>query len=205
MPVLSDHNFVNEKNLLQQVSEGNEQAFRQLFDTYKNKLYFYILKITESEDVAEDVVQNIFLKLWINRANLIQIQNLNAYLYRMSHNYAINGLKRMARETLVLAEISKQEPKSYNSADDNVIHKDVQQLLNKAIEQLPTQQKLVFKMSWNEGLKQEEIAQRLNISILTVKKHKGEALRKIRENIHTSYGLSGLIFYVILSFPAAHF
>ncbi len=205
MPVLSEHNFINEKNLLQQVSEGNEQAFRQLFDTYKNKLYFYILKITESEDVAEDVVQNIFLKLWINRANLIQIQNLNAYLYRMSHNYAINGLKRMARETLALAEIIKQEAKSYNSADENVIHKDVQQLLNKAIEQLPTKQKLVFKMSWNEGLKQEEIAQRLNISILTVKKHKGEALRKIRENIHTLYGLSGLIFYVILSFSTAHF
>ncbi|MEO9209952.1 MAG: RNA polymerase sigma-70 factor [Ginsengibacter sp.] len=205
MPVLPEHNFIDEKNLLQQVSEGNEQAFRQLFDTYKNKIYFYILKITESEDVAEDVVQNIFLKLWINRANLIQIQNLNAYLYRMSHNYAINGLKRMARETLALAEINKQEAKSYNSADENVIHKDVQQLLNKAIEQLPTQQKLVFKMSWNEGLKQEEIAQRLNISILTVKKHKGEALRKIRENIHKSYGLYCLIFYVTLSFSITLF
>lgn len=205
MPVLSEHNFINEKNLLQQVSKGNEEAFRQLFDAYKNKLYFYILKITESEDVAEDVVQNIFFKLWINRANLIQVQNLNAYLYRMSHNHAINGLKQMARETLALAEINKQEAKSYNSADESVIHKDVQQLLNKAIEQLPTQQKLVFKMSWNQGLKQEEIAERLNISILTVKKHKGEALRKIRENIHTSYGLYGLIFYMVLSFPTTHF
>jgi RNA polymerase sigma-70 factor (ECF subfamily) len=168
-----------------------------LFNAYKDKIYSYILNITESEEVAEDVVQNIFLKLWVNRADLIQVQNFNAYLYRMSHNYAINGLKRMAKKTLILAEIEKQPGRNYSRADENILHKDVQQLLQKAVERLPPQQKLVFKLSWDQGLKQEEIAERLNISILTVKKHKVQALRNIREYIHKSYVFYSLIVCII--------
>lgn len=189
----------NERDMLLQVSEGNEIAFRQLFNTYRSKLYSYILKITDSKESAEDVVHDIFLKLWTNKEKLPEIQNLNAYLNRMAHNHAHNGLKRMAKETLVIAELEKGAGYESSDPDDQLVRKEVRQFIYDAINKLTPQQKEVFRMSREEGLKQEDIAQRLNISILTVKRHMTDALNYLRKEISDSYGPYAVALYVMYS------
>jgi len=178
----------NEKDLLVQVSEGNELAFRQLFNTYRGRLYSYIVKITESKETAEDTVHDVFLKIWINKESLPEILNLNAYLYRMAHNHAYNGFRRMAKETLVMAELERQSGYETNDPNDKLVRKEVRQFIQDAVNKLTPQQKEVFRMSREEGLKQEEIAQRLNISIFTVKKHLTNALNYLRKEISHFYG-----------------
>jgi RNA polymerase sigma-70 factor (ECF subfamily) len=187
----------NEKDLLMQVSEGNELAFRQLFNTYRGKLYSYILRITESKEIAEDTVHDVFLKIWINKESLPEILNLNAYLYRMAHNHAYNGFRRMAKETLVMAELERQAGYETSDPNDKLIRKEVRKFIHDAVNKLTPQQKEVFRMSREEGLKQEEIAQRLNISIFTVKKHLTDALNYLRKEISHSYGSQAIAFYVI--------
>ena len=187
----------NERELLVQVSASNEIAFRQLFDTYRGKLYAYILKITESKETAEDTVHDVFLKLWTSRDRLPEIQNLNAYLYRMAHNQAYNGLRRMAKETLVMAELERGAGYENSDPNDKLVRKEVRQFIHDAINKLTPQQKEVFRMSREEGLKQEEIALRLNISIFTVKKHLTDGLNHLRKEISNSYGTHAAALYVM--------
>ncbi|MEP7374601.1 MAG: RNA polymerase sigma-70 factor [Chitinophagaceae bacterium] len=188
----------NEKDLLLQVSEGNEHAFRQLFDTYRSKLYTYILKITESKEMAEDTVHDVFLKIWTQKEKLPEILNLNAYLYRMAHNHAYNGLRKMAKETLVMAELAKNGPGTIHyDLNETLVRKEVRQFIKDAVNGLTPQQKEVFTMSKELGLKQEEIAQRLGISISTVKKHHTDAMNYLRKTIARSYGSRAVAIYVL--------
>jgi RNA polymerase sigma-70 factor (ECF subfamily) len=194
---LTNDLLYNERELLVQVSESNEIAFRQLFDAYRAKLYFYILKITESKESAEDTVHDVFLKLWINREQLPEIQNLNAYLYRMAHNHAYNGLRKMAKETLVMAELEKGSWYESSDPNDKLVRKEVRQFIHDAVNRLTPQQQAIFKMSREEGLKQEEIARRLNISIFTVKKHLTDGLNHLRKEISDSYGTHAAALYIM--------
>jgi RNA polymerase sigma-70 factor (ECF subfamily) len=176
------------------VSKGDETAFVQLFNTYSDKLYSYIFSICGSTQVAEDIVQDVFLKIWQGGHGLASVENFDSYLFRMAHNYAINVMKRMARETLIVAEIAYRSRTTCPDVFSEQDHKEIQQLYNNAIEKMPFQQRLVFTMSKEKGLKQQEIASTLNISLSTVKSHMTQALRFLRTQSKDAYPMM-LIFY----------
>jgi RNA polymerase sigma-70 factor (family 1) len=178
----------NERLLLNQVAEGNEYAFRQLFDAYRGRLYAFILKIAESKEAAEDAVHDIFLKLWTNKKKLPEIDNLSAYLHQMAHNHAVNGLRRMAKRTLILAELGREPGSTQQDPGDQLVHKEVQDFIRKAIAKLTPQQRTAYLLSREKGLKYEEIATRMNISMFTVKTHIANALQQLRQEIGKSYG-----------------
>ena len=194
---MPDNLSYNEKDLLLQVSEGNEDAFRQLFNSYRAKLYTYIFKITESKETSEDVVHDVFLKIWTQREKLPEINNLNAYLYKMAHNQAFNGLRRKAKEILVMTELGKGSGTSIQEPEQSLVRKEIRKFIDEAVNNLTPQQKEVFQMSRELGLKQEEIAQRLGISILTVKKHLTDALNSLRKEIAQAYGSYSIALFVI--------
>src|SRR5690242_18394428 len=108
----------NEKRLLMQVSEGGEEAFGTLFHQYRNRLYAFIFGIVRSREMAEDVVQDVFLKIWIRREELAAVDNFKAYLFRISQNHAINHLRRMSKETLVLLEKQHRQDGGHAAADE---------------------------------------------------------------------------------------
>jgi len=193
------NNYIhNEKELLLQVTEGNEQAFRTLFNIYRSKLYTYIVRLSRSNEIAEDTVHDVFLKLWENRSSLHQIENLNAYLYRMAHNKAYTGFQRRAKETLILAVLEKEQSGIYQGGtDDGITTKEVRAFIQQAVEKLTPRQKKVFLLSRQEGLTLEEIAHTLHISPNTAKNHLVEALRLLREEINSTYGASAIAIYVI--------
>lgn len=169
--------------MLQDVARGDEQAFARLFHAYRDKLYGFILKITGSRELAEDVVQDVFLKIWTHRSNLHEVENFNAYLFRMSHNQVMNGLKRMNLESSIRLRLARLVQAAAEDPESVLMYKHTRELLKEAVEQLPPQQKLVYQLSREQGLKQEEIANQLNISAQTVKNHMSQALRSIRERI----------------------
>lgn len=182
---------------MQKVAAGDEGAFRSLFDAYRNKIYFYILRMTECRQTAEDGLQDVFIKVWLERAALAEVRNFNAWVYRLALNHTINGLKRLARETVVLSELGRQEP-ALQAADEQFAHRELKQLLDSAVEKLPSQQKLVYHLSRVEGLKHKEIASRLNISPFTVKKHMQQALHFIREQFG-HHPVSPIVIYIVFN------
>ncbi len=186
-----------EQELLLEISTGSEVAFKELFQAYRRKLFNYLFKITRSREMAEDSIQDIFLKLWAVRESLPAVGNINAYLHRMAHNYAYHGFRRLAKETLLLNQLRVQEDCDTTSPARELLSKEVATYIQSLVDRLTPQQRKVFLLSREEGLKQAEIANRLNVSISTVKKHMVDALSFLREEIRQNYSLYAPALFVI--------
>jgi RNA polymerase sigma-70 factor (family 1) len=182
----------NESEILHLVSEGDELAFRKIYNHYGSRLYNYTYRITEDEELSEEIVMDAFLKVWVNRNGLDEIIHFDAYLYTLVRNRAFNAIKRKAQEAVILNKLSLNNSEYQDTTEETVIHNEYQHILSRAIDQLPPQQRIVFSMSRDEGMKYEEIANHLNLSKNTVKAHLKKALSTLRVVISN---------YLILSIP----
>ncbi|WP_419801324.1 RNA polymerase sigma factor [Mucilaginibacter sp.] len=174
---MTNYSFENEKELLLLVAAGNEFAFRKLFNLHHQKLGVYIYRITENRQLAEEVVQDVFLKIWLSRKALENVQNFNAYLFTVSKNHALNCLRQQSKEWLHQKKWFIEHAITENTDTGNYYW-----LLDKAIDQLPKQQQKIYLLSRHERLKYAEIAAKLNLSKETVKKY-----LKIAKHSITSY------------------
>lgn len=166
--------------LFKQVANGNENAFRLLYDRYRNQVFYVGFKFLKSEAAAEDVLQEVFSKIWINRKKLPEIIHFNKYLNTLTLNYVYNLLRRKALEEAFLHEEILKTNLSHEKAFNYIDLHELEGLIHKAVKQLSPQQKKVFELSRIQGMKHEEIARELNISRETVKKHIMEALGNVR-------------------------
>lgn len=180
------HPFTHsEKLLLQRVANGDEIAFAQLFKLHFNQLGAFIFRITESESLTQEIVQDAFLKVWTNRSALAEINCFKAYLQVVARNHAFNCLKQIARENSRKKEWVNTVLRLATNDTDDKDAVDTGNLIDEAVALLPPQQKRVYTLSRQDGLKQEEIARELGISLETVKKHMVLALRFLKGHIRT--------------------
>ncbi len=181
------------------ISEGNKEAFRCLFDNYRNKIFSIALKFTGEKQASEDVVQEVFIKLWTNRANLSGIRNFNAYLNTVVRNHLFNHLRKIAHEQAVVKKMAiVQSGQQIDEVFDGLYYKELYSLVNKAVNQLSPQQQKVYNYSRIEGLKHHEIAQAMGISPSTVKGHIVEALKHIKNAISATQEIDAIILFFIL-------
>lgn len=173
-------NYNNEYELLASIACGNEKAFTQLFDRYKNDIYAHALHFTRSVLIAEEITQDVFLKCWLNKESLVEINNLEAWLYTLTKNGCFNQLKKIAREHRLKTSLAQECESVDESIESYLAVKEQQHLLQQAIDHLTAKQKQVFALNREAGMKNAEIAQQLNISTNTVKTHMVGALRSIR-------------------------
>lgn len=160
----------DEVKLLSRIAEGNEAAFKELFDNYKDKLYRYLLKITKFSPVAEEILTDVFVKIWVGRELLGDIQNFDHFLHKVAYNKALDFLRTVSRRRKLqemYAERMEIEPE--RGADELLMDAEVCALLSNAIESLPPQRKLIYTLSREEGLTHKQIATALNLSQNTVK------------------------------------
>lgn len=188
----------NEIDLLRYAAEGDSTAFAALFNNYKDKLYGFLLHANGSPELTEDIIQDVFLKLWKDRENLVNVQNFGGYLYRMAQNHVINSLKRMATETHIIRELSKKQTEAFSDVEEHISLQEVNRSLHFAINKLTPKQKLVYTLSRDKGLRHDEIAKFLNISPSTVNNHLIEALRIIRRQLRTTPDTLTVLVYCLL-------
>lgn len=179
------------------MSEGDAEAFRIIFDAYRDRLYFFTLRITSSPETAEDIVQDTFLKIWIMRDRLTRVQYFGTYIFRMAQNAVMNGLKRKALESVIVAE-KLAPPESEKTADEQLHFKHVRKVIEETVDGLPARQKMAFKLRREEGKKVKEIAALMNISEETVKGTLSKAQKTIREAIELNFPLDSAILIIIL-------
>ena len=186
----------NIKELLTKVAEGNEKAFRQVFDMYHHQLGEFIMRLTESERITQEIVQDVFLKIWINRSALAEIDCFKAYLFVVAKNHAFNCLKQIAREKMRQKEWVDSVVRAASIEEDEEENNVLISInkIDEAVSLLPPQQQKVYLLSRMDGMRQQAIASELNISLETVKKHMVLALRFLKNHLRTNIGLSLLFF-----------
>lgn len=177
-----DQPIDNDAGLLLQVAAGDEKAFSSLYYKYHHRLGIYLYQLTSSRPFAEEILQDVFCKVWEKRAQLPAIDNFQAWLFTISRNHALNCLRSLVRERLQKKVWEKDQVDL--SALDQVTAEDQLQLIDKAISQLPPQQKKVFMLSRYKRLKYIEIAQELNLSKETIKSYLQIATSSIRKYVN---------------------
>ena len=175
--------------ILLQVARGNEQAFTCLFERYYNQVYNYIAPLAESEALTQEIVQDVFMKLWLHRSQLVEVSYFRSYLLTIARNHALNCLKRVARqkkkEKSWVEDVLKQAAHPTEESD----RIDYHALMDAVVDLLPPQQKKIYTLSRLQQMKQGAIAAELGISLATVKKHMVLALRFIKNNLTQAVSL----------------
>ncbi|WET04992.1 RNA polymerase sigma-70 factor [Flavobacterium sp. YJ01] len=170
----------SEKLLVSELKNGNEKAFRQLFDLYYQDIYGYSISLLKSKEAAEENVQDVFMKVWLNRENLNIEQSFKAYIFTIARNQAFNVLNKAANEILLKEAVFYESQKSHEYGDYSIREADCKKLQKQAIKQLPPKRRQIFKMSRKKGMSYEEISQELGISINTVRNQMSKALESMR-------------------------
>ena len=181
----------HEKDLLFRVSQGDEAAFRELFGTWHQVFAGYILRLTGSRQYSEEILQDVFMKIWMNRKALAEVENFRNYLFIVSRNKAFSFMKKQLSEAKKFSSWAAASSVLYAEGADADV--EYVSLLDQAIDRLPPRRKEVYLLSRHNKLTYKEIASRLQISRESVKTH----LRLANECI-THHLRSGIIQMVIL-------
>lgn len=189
-----------EAELLSRLQNGDEEAFAQLFYAYKDKLHGFLLGITRSEQLAEDLVQDVFLKIWQNRSSVSDVDNFNAYIYGIARNQVIDSLRRFARETYALDQLAESTSFATegNTPLNALENKEIQEKIHEAVRQLPPQQQKVYILYKEEGLKTEDVAEQMNLSVSTIRNHMMHATSNLRRILSYSYLSSFIVIFHFL-------
>lgn len=159
--------------------QGDESAFVVFFHHYRNRIYGLALRMTRSTCMAEEIVQEVFLKIWMKKADLMDMQNLKAYLFTLARNDIYKVLKQISKnyQKFLLAE--QERLPVDNNSEGYEVEEEYTTLLRKAIDRLADQQKQVYNLK-ERGLSREKAAVFLHLYPETVKSHLVQALRTIR-------------------------
>lgn len=179
----------DERNILTLLEGGSEFAFVQIFDRYRPRIYKTARQFLKSPELAEEIVQEVFMKLWLRRATACEIEKLDAYLFTMARNLTLDTLRKQAYEAGEARRMAVGMDMIGNASDEPLLESQYTELLQEAVSLLPPQQQQVFRLAKVEGLSHEAIAAQLNISRLTVKTHMAKALQSIRNHLRPHLGM----------------
>lgn len=190
---MSETKTINNKLLVIKLMEGNEKAFSELFSCYHNDVYAYSLSMLKNQVFAEEIVQDVFLNIWLHRDRLNPELSFKSYVFTITRNLTFNLISKIANNHKFKEEVFYNSQKSYSPVEDSIADADYDILKNKAIEQLPPKRRIIFEMSRNKEMSYEEISKELNISVSTVKGQMSKALAEIRTFLETHGDVALLI------------
>ncbi len=175
-----DQEKYEESKLVLLLADDSEYAFQLLYDRHRNRIYKTAIRFLKSPILAQDVVQDVFMKLWFSRKNMNASQPIEAWLHTVAKNNIINRLKKLSNEWKALTELPFITTISNNATENSVQEAEYISILNHAISTLPEQQKKSFQMSRHENMTYIQIGEQLGLSPLTVKTHISRALLHIK-------------------------
>lgn len=172
--------------LVLQVKKGDKSAFAQLYRSHYPRIFSFLRTLLKDSFMAEEITQDVFFRLWVNREKLDDTMPLEPYLFSMAKNTVLNFYKRKETEKRYL-ENQRETEEAEEQIEQELYGKELQRLINDAIDAMPVQQQKIFRLSREEGLLNAEIAEKLQISKRTVEKHISNSLSQLREVISKNY------------------
>jgi RNA polymerase sigma-70 factor (family 1) len=184
----------SDQELVVSLHDGNVEAFDLIFKKYSTRLYSFAFKYLKSKSDTEELVQNVFVKIWENRSTLKQESSLKAYLFTISYHDICKCFRSRMYAEKLKSQIINSNRISFNP-NDQFDYQSVLEQIDKIIDKMPARQKEVFVKSRKDGKSSREIAAELNLAPGTVDNHISEALKFIRKNMGNN--LSFLLFFAV--------
>ncbi|MBD1420122.1 RNA polymerase sigma-70 factor [Sphingobacterium chuzhouense] len=188
---MSREDLNTDQYLWQAVINSDEQAFTELYQKYSSTLYIVAFKLLKNKEACEDIIQDVFVHLWLRRGKL-HILNIKSYLYRAVKNKVID-LVRKNKYHIELDEV--QELIASECADSALLNKEIESAIEKSVNELPAKCAQIISLKKNQSLSNKEIAEQLNISTKTVENQTTIAIKKLKISLANKLTNSFLLFF----------
>lgn len=187
---------LNLDKIIAELAQGKSSSLDELFYYYYPRLYNFSKTFLKSEDGIDDVLQEVFIKIWQNRENIKSKTTFNAYIYTITRNLLFNELRSRLNNQKTRDELEKLsvagEYESFGEAEFN----DLKEKIEKVIDELPPRQREIFKLSRTEGLSHKEIADKLKITAKTVEYHITQSTSFIKQKLR-SLGIPAVLYFYL--------
>ena len=185
----------DEQILLSELSSGKEDAFDKVYNHYLHSIYSFVIKFVKSPELTKDLTQEIFIRIWENRSRLSKVKSFRAYLFVTARNHVLNFLREASSSNVILTEIinSYASPQGANE----MISKEYEQWLHNVLESMSPQMRAAFKLCREQNKSYDEVADLLQITKNTVKKHMVRSMRVIKGRLDLDWGISLSLFLFI--------
>lgn len=188
----------NEELLLQKIIAGDQNSFADIYTLYGRRIFSFIIKFVNSTPLAEDLTQEVFIKVWENRLHLQQVHSFKSYLFVTARNHTFNRLKAIFKSEKAIGEVINSFISLRNVTEEEVLHKEYIQFLKITLNTLPERTREIFKQCREQGRTYDEVAADLNISRNAVKNHMVSAMKILGASVKQELGISLSILFFIL-------
>jgi RNA polymerase sigma-70 factor (ECF subfamily) len=189
---LTDH------ELLAGLIDSREDAFTMFFERYNRTIYQFIYKYVHSSALAEDLTQEVFIKIWNSKSQLSQVQSLKGYLLITARNHTLNSLKSALRSEVAIGEVVRNFVTQRATTDEHLLNKDYTDFLKRELDKLPERTREIFRQCREEGRNYEEVAYALGISKNAIKNHMVASMKALRAAVEKELGISLVVFLAIV-------
>jgi len=176
--------------LIKQLQQGSEQAFTQLYDKFSNQLYRNIFRLVKDDDIAQELLQDLFLKIWESREKIDPEKSFKSFLYKVAENLVYAHFRKIAKDNRIMAKLVISFVEFDPNTEDAIISKENHALLKKAIENLSPQRKFIYTRCKLEGKSYEEVSTELGISVSTISDHIVKANKAVKKYYHLNQDIA---------------
>lgn len=184
---------LNIEILTAQLQQGNEKAYTRLYDLFSKPLYRNIIRLVKEEDVAQEILQDLFLKIWESRENIIPEKSFKSFLFKVAENLVYAHFRKLAKDSRLIVKLIRSSIEFESSAEDAMISKENHALLKKAIENLSPQRKQIYTLCKLEGKSYEEVSSELGISTSTVRDHIVKANKAVKTYFYLNQDIAVIL------------
>jgi len=183
------------QNIIKEIREGNTSAFKELYLKFHKKIYGFCINNGQSHPDAEEVLQEVFLKIWARRSKL-DPDNVQSYIFSIAKNIIVDKYRKLVKMRAASEyQILFMEPE--NGTENTVIYNELKEEIQKTFDAMPEMRKLIFQMSRFKGYSNKEIASELGISIRTVENHIAKAIQNFRSDLGQS---SAVLAFLVVAY-----
>lgn len=190
---MEDYIDDNEAILIQSLKKGSTKAFDRIYKIYSKRLYLYSLQFTKSQEESEEIVHDVFVRLWTNREKIRQEETLRSLLFIMTKNYLINAFRSKVNQPVYEEYINYKDKLAVNDTEDNLLYEEFHKKFVEALKSLPLTQQKVITLSKIKQLSNKEIAQQLSLSEQTVKNQLSVGLKALKQKL-------GIVYFIYMLF-----
>lgn len=190
---------LTEEKLLQQLRQGNANAFTVIYERYSKPLFLKMLRMVNDEEIAKEMLQDLFMKIWETRLMIDTSRSFRSYLYVIGVNLVYDHFRKAAKNKLLASHILLMADEAYLHTEEEIISKENMELIRTAVDQLPPQRKKIFILCKFEGKSYNEVSKELHISTSTIHDHMVKANYVVRNYLRNhpdlaAYSLAVLVF-----------
>ncbi len=187
------------RELLELIKSDNEIAFYHIYERYCKRLYGFVLRYVKHEVDANEIVQEVFVKIWESRGKIDLYSSFDSYIFTITYNHTISLLRKRLSEKKYLEYLKSIQVENSANLMDEVQYNELKEQVTQLLNSLTPRQKEIYTLSREEGLSHAEIAKKLNISVNTVKKHMTNTLSFLKKNIDNGLLINLLFVYLFIS------